>query len=128
MWKRKPKEWHPDDILPGMLARNQLIWDQLKALGVTEETPLRLEFFYDSAGGENDQQLAEHLRSTTDYDVKVGHSESYGVTGWTQPGKGSPEALNAWVAAMVHAGYENGRCTFDGWGAPVPEGVEPPQG
>ena len=44
----------------------------------------------------------------------------YGVTGWTQPTAVGPQMLDEWVEWMVSAGYEHGRCRFDGWGTPLP--------
>ncbi len=94
-----------------MVARNQQLWTALQNAGVTEQTELRLDFYYDSAGNQSDAELAEFLRRETDYDVQVGESGNYGVTGATQP-TGDPEKLDQWVTWMVLAGHENGRCKF----------------
>jgi hypothetical protein len=102
-----------------MVARNGQLSEALQQAGVTEATEPRLDFFYDSAGDEADAQLAHFLRSETDYDVQQ-DSEEYGVTGSTQPITVSRQVLDDWVAWMVLAGHENGRCKFDGWGAAVP--------
>ena len=98
---------------------------QLRALqdaGVTEQTELRLDFFYESAGSTGDAQLADLLRRETDYDVQIqdGGKKGYGVTGTTQPTAVDLTTLNEWVTWMVRAGRENGNCKFDGWGAAVP--------
>ncbi len=88
--------------------------------GVTEETQLELDFFYMSRGSDADEELADYLTGQTDYDVQACASRQYGVTGSTEPTKVSVQVLDEWVAWMVRAGYEHGRCKFDGWGAAVP--------
>ena len=88
--------------------------------GVTEETQLELDFFYMSGGSDADEELDDYLTGRTDYDVQACASRQYGVTGSTQPTKVSVQVLDEWVAWMVRAGYEHGRCKFDGWGAAVP--------
>lgn len=104
-----------------MVARNQQLWTALRDAGVTRETELRLDFFYDSAGRTSDAELAEFLRRETDYDVQLGGGQNYGVTGATQPTTVDAEKLDQWVSWMVLAGHEHGRCKFDGWGAAIPE-------
>jgi len=121
MWKRS-KDWQPEKLIAVMVANNRQLWAQLQDAGVTEQTELRLDFFYESAGSEGDAELAELLRRETDYDVQIGEGgkKGYGVTGTTQPTAVDVEKLNEWVTWMVLAGYENGRCKFDGWGAAIP--------
>jgi hypothetical protein len=120
MFKRRSKDWQPQDLISAMLARNAQLWIALTEAGVTEETELRLDFFYDSAGAAADAELAAFLTSETDYEV-LQTSEQYGVTGSTQPTTVTQQKLDDWVTWMVLAGYEHGRCKFDGWGAPIPK-------
>jgi hypothetical protein len=118
IWKRKqPKEWSPDHVLAHMLAMNVESWAALQANGVTEDTELRLDFFYEAPDAASAQQLAEYLSAETDYDVSP---EDDAVTGTTQPTTITKEMLDQWVAWMVGAGHEHGRCEFDGWGAEIP--------
>jgi len=121
MWRRS-KEWEPEALIASMIARNRLLWAALQDAGVTEQTELRLDFFYESAGSTGDAQLADLLRRETDYDVQIqdGGKKGYGVTGTTQPTAVDLTTLNEWVTWMVRAGRENGNCKFDGWGAAVP--------
>jgi hypothetical protein len=120
MWKRS-KDWQPEVLTAPMIARNQQLWTALQKASMTDQTELRLDFFYDSAGSAADSELGEFLRQETDYDVKAGESTHYGVTGTTQPTLLNPEKLDQWVTWMVLAGYEHGRCKFDGWGAAIPK-------
>jgi hypothetical protein len=111
--------WDPAEVIAGNIVRSREVWKVLAERGVTTDTKLTLDFFYDSAGRDQDEQLAEFLRRETDYDVAL-TSEIYGVTGSTRPTTVSPEILDEWVEWMVLAGYENGGCKFDGWGAEIP--------
>jgi len=113
---RHAKDWHPDDVLPDLLAINEHSWGALQRLGVDEETKLTLHFDYEGDDAAANQQLVDFLSRETDYDVKVA---SNGVTGSTGPRTLSLEALDEWVRWMVLAGYEHGRCKFDGWDSVV---------
>ena len=116
MWKR-PKELQLQDVLARQLAMTSQTWEALKAHGVTEDTELRLDFAYRAPDRDSADVLALFLKDETDYEVQV---EADTVTGSTQGTTISPEILDQWVEWMVLAGYENGRCEFDGWGTAVP--------
>ena len=111
------KEWEPDDVIAHHRAMNTPTWAALQEHGVTEATELRLDFAYDAPDKESAEQLAAFLRAETDYDVIADNGS---VTGSTQLTTLSPTILDEWVEWMVLAGYENGWCKFDGWGAEVP--------
>lgn len=111
------EDWTPEDAIAAKQTRNIHMWEALQKHGVTEASELRLDFFYDAPNPSAAKQLAEFLRKETDYDVEFTEDS---VTGTTQPTTVSPSILDEWVAWMVLAGYEKGRCTFDGWGAEVP--------
>lgn len=96
---------------------NSQTWAALQQHGVTEATELRLDFAYDAPNAGAAEQLADFLRAETDYDMRT---DSRAVTGSTQPTALSSAILDEWVEWMVLAGYENGRCKFDGWGAAFP--------
>lgn len=115
------KEWHPDEVIAREVAQNRQTWEALQRLGVGEGAKLCLEFVYESGGAGGDRELAEYLRSETDYALEI---EDGGVTGSTQPMAVSPEALDDWVAWMVLAGHDHGGCAFDGWTATVSAGHE----
>jgi len=116
MWKRN-KEWSPEEVLSRQLAMNERTWAELQAHGVTEETQLRLDFFYEAPDEESAEALARFLVDETDYEVR--HDDS-SVSGATLDTTISQEILDQWVRWMVLAGHENGHCKFDGWGAAVP--------
>ncbi len=117
MWRRK-RDWQPEEVLAHQQAMNQQTWHALQANGIDEDTELRLDFAYDADDRDSADQLAGFLRAETDYDVRA---DERGVTGSTRPTTISPGILDDWVEWMVVAGYENGRCKFDGWGTAIPE-------
>jgi len=119
-------DWY-EGTLSQQLAMNPKTWEALQEHGVTEDSELRLEFFYVAPGESEAQNLVTCLQDETDYDVearshKKGMLSKRGwiVTGHTQPTKVSLEILNEWVDWMVTAGAEHGGCEFDGWGAEAP--------
>jgi hypothetical protein len=116
IWKRR-KEWSPEDVLQRQLAMNRETWAELQRHGVTEDTQLRLDFAYEAPDRDSADTLASFLQNETDYDVQA---DAVSLAGSTQETTISEEILNEWVRWMVVAGFENGRCKFDGWGAAVP--------
>jgi phosphopantetheine adenylyltransferase len=100
-------------------------WLKLQEVGVTEESELRLDFFYFTPAEEEATALARFLRETTDYDVEAhSHQTDEGLTEWTVDGTTelttvSGSVLDDWVTWMVAAGNKHD-CEFDGWGAAVP--------
>jgi hypothetical protein len=117
MFRRKPRDWKPAELVAAMVGRNAQLWIALTQAGVTEAMELRLDFFYNSAGEASDSELAAFLESETDYEV-LRTSKQYGVTGSTQPTTVTRQKLVEW---MVLAGHEHGHCKFDCWGAPIPQ-------
>jgi hypothetical protein len=116
MWRRR-KQWSPEDVVARQLAMNPKTWAAVQDHGLTEETEIRLDFAYDAPDADAAEQLAAFLRDETDCDVRA---DVRAVTGSTQSTTVSASILDEWVRWMVLAGYENGRCRFDGWGAAVP--------
>ena len=116
-----------DAVLLKQLGMNPTTWQAMADRGVTEETPLRLDFAYLAPGQGEANQLAAFLQSATDYTVQAS-SEKKGalsrrvwfVMGTTNATPLSLDVLNQWVKWMVLAGHENGQCEFDGWGAQLP--------
>lgn len=109
--------------LAQQLAMNQRSWQALQEHGVTEDSELRLDFFYVAPGEREAEELREFLQRETDYDVRVDSSgggftrkKSWTVSGTTQPAQVSLDILDQWVGWMVAAGFERD-CEFDGWGA-----------
>jgi hypothetical protein len=111
-------------VLARQLNMNAETWEALKRHGVTEETELRLDFFYFAPDRGVADELARFLADETDYDIEVAEGEGgdWTVQGSTQSTAVSRDILDQWVKWMVFAGYEHGRCEFDGWGAALPSG------
>ena len=108
------------------LSMNRQTWQALREHGVTEESKLRLEFFYVAPGEHEASELAGFLERETDYDVAASSSgggflkkKTWTVKGTTQETEVSLAILDEWVEWMVAAGETYG-CDFDGWGAEVP--------
>lgn len=109
-----------ENILRKQLAMTHQTWAALQSHGVTEESKLRLDFFYYASSREAADKLCAFLREQTDYDVKIESSGSFLRRRWrlegnTQETAVSPKILEQWVTWMVTAGKE---CSsdFDGWG------------
>jgi hypothetical protein len=120
-------EWY-EGTLTRQLQMNPATWEALQKHGVTEESQLRLDFFFNAPSKPKAEQLAAFLRTEIDYDVVIGQHKKKGLLakpGWTVEGKTQPtsaslEILNDWVTWMVGAGAEHGACQFDGWGTQPP--------
>jgi hypothetical protein len=115
---------HYEGILAKQLAMNRQTWAALQRHGVTAESTLCLDFFYNAASREAAESLCSLLREQTDYELSVKSSGSFlrrkwRVEGRTQETAVSPEILDQWVTWMVNAGKESS-CDFDGWGTSVP--------
>jgi hypothetical protein len=113
---------------------NRHTWDLLIARGVTEETLLTLDFFYNANGEREASALNAFIASETDYDVNIRSTKkgsfsrrSWSVSGSTTPTTVSLDILDQWVRWMLLAGFDHGPCEFDGWGAQIPRspGVVP---
>ncbi|HVM56478.1 MAG TPA: ribonuclease E inhibitor RraB [Gaiellaceae bacterium] len=105
---------------------NRQTWQALQQHGVTEQSKLRLDFFYIASSEQQANALASFLRDETDYDVGVSSSgggllkkKTWAVNGSTQETAISLDILDDWVRWMFAAGEANGGCEFDGWGAAV---------
>jgi hypothetical protein len=119
-----------DAVLRNQLEMNPRTWQAMTDLGVAEETALRLDFAYAAPGQVEANQLAAFLQRETDYAVQASSVKKgplsrrvWFVEGTTNATTLSLDVLNQWVEWMVLAGYENGKCEFDGWGAQLPDGT-----
>jgi hypothetical protein len=102
------------------LSMNRETWRMLQERGVTEETPLRLDFFFYTKTRESAESLRTLIEQKTDYDVAVESARTWFqrtwcVKGTTQPQPVSLDILDQWVQWMIVAGKECS-CDFDGWG------------
>jgi hypothetical protein len=106
-------------MLEHQCAMNKVTRERLQAHGVTNDSELRLDFFYVAPNDTAAKSLKALLEDQTDYDVVAKSSDdSWSVTGRTQPTTISPEILDQWVDWMITAGLEH-QCEFDGWGTEV---------
>jgi Regulator of ribonuclease activity B len=121
MWRRKRNGvWDPSDVLARQLAMNEQTWAGLQEHGLTEESEVRLDFFYNAPTPSAADELAAFLQEQTDYEVSANADSVYSVVGSTQPTTLDLDKLNEWVKWMVAAGAEVGECEFDGCGTKVP--------
>ncbi|MDX6679216.1 MAG: hypothetical protein QOE31_3268 [Solirubrobacteraceae bacterium] len=125
MTEEQEPEWY-EQLHDLQLLSNATLWKQLRDLGVTEETPLRLGFVYLAPGEEEAQRLETFLREQTDYEVQTRRRRKgwveepeWLVGGATQPTALTLETIDAWTEWMVAAGAVEGPCAFDGWTAEV---------
>jgi hypothetical protein len=91
---------------------------QLRKYGVTDETELKLEFFFYTNTEAKAAELAgalkkkgysvEHQPSAHDKSLQV-------VTGWTGKMKMTDAVVIGWTREMCEVGYASD-CEFDGWG------------
>lgn len=115
----------PDENLAKQLAMNVQTWASLQGHGVTEQTNLRLDFFFEAPTAAAAGKIVKLLKEETDYDVSTPRgsgsffSRGFVVSGTTQETKVSLDVLDQWVDWMVAAGRQSG-CSFDGWAAKVP--------
>ena len=91
---------------------------QLRKHDVTDETTLKLEFFFYTDTQEKAEALAAPLR-TFHYEVETGPSAGDDglvlVTGWSLPSKMDERSVVAWTEKMCRLGFKHD-CEFDGWG------------
>ena len=104
---------------------NPETWAALQKRGVTESTPLALDFSYVAETEAAAKELVAYLREETDYAVSTEAATGEDAKGWTVEGTTLPQPLSLdvideWVGWMVEAGEQHGGCVFDGWGALVP--------
>ena len=111
----------PDDFernLRRQLAMTPDTLAQLRALGVTPDSSLKLEFFFYTDTADKAIALATPLAEFR-YAVEQGLSATdknlWIVTGWTTPIRMTDEIVLAWTEQMCRLGFLHD-CDFDGWG------------
>jgi len=90
--------------------------EQLRTHGVTENTELKLEYFFYTNSQEKAKRLADSLHKLN-YTVKYGESIGtlVAITGWTSKMKMSNSNVEEWTKEMCDLGFKYD-CEFDGWG------------
>jgi hypothetical protein len=91
---------------------------QLQNYGVTDETLLKLEFFFYARTKEKADSLETALRNRN-YEVRSGlaakDKKLFIVTGWTTKLPMDTDSVVKWTEDMCRTGFEYD-CDFDGWG------------
>lgn len=95
-----------------------LTMKQLRGYGVTDESNLKLEYFFYTNTKQKAESLANELADRGyegSHDVSAGDSTQFVITGWTVPMFMSDEAVVGWTKEMCDLSYKFD-CEFDGWG------------
>jgi hypothetical protein len=104
--------------LANQVASAPEILKQLRKLGVTDQSLLKLEFFFYTNSPAKASALADVL-GARGYSVRHGasaHDKALQVvTGWTQRMAMSDAGVANWAKEMCEIG-NSGDCEFDGWG------------
>lgn len=92
--------------------------DHLRNFGVSDDTELKIEFFFYSRTEGNANELASELRNLN-YEVYTGKSAGnenlFLVNGWTTKIRMDDKTVQHWTEQMGELGYKYDS-EFDGWG------------
>ena len=91
---------------------------QLRKYGVTDETELKLEFFFYTNTEAKASELAEVLKKkgySVEQKPAARDKALQVITGWTGKMKMTDGIVIAWTREMCELGYASD-CLFDGWG------------
>lgn len=104
--------------LQGQLAMTPQTMAQLRTLGVSTESRLKLEFFFYTDSVDKAAALTAAL-SALAYEVEHGVSASDKklrvITGWSTALQMNDDVVLAWTEPMSRLGFAHD-CEFDGWG------------
>ena len=91
---------------------------QLRKYSVTDESQLKLEYFFYTNTKEKAAALSQALTAlgyTGGFDRSASDKKQFVVTGWTSRMKMDDQTVLDWTGRMCDAGHEHD-CEFDGWG------------
>lgn len=91
---------------------------QLRNYGVTDESHLKLEYFFYTNTKEKAAALTQKLADlgyTGSYKHSASNKKQFVITGWTSPIKMDDNTVLDWTSHMCDIGHEHD-CGFDGWG------------
>lgn len=122
LFSRGPKRYISEDAFQkkraSQVAMTPETMTQLRKYGVTDESALKLEYFFYTNAATKAAQLADALE-------KKGYSVEHGpsahdkrvqvVTGWTKEMPMTDAVVVAWTREMCELGFAHD-CEFDGWG------------
>ena len=100
------------------LAMTPQTLSQLRDRGVTEETLLKLEYFFYTNDTNKASALARELEESGydgGYDTSASNKKEFVITGWTKKMKMDEHTVVEWVFSMCEIGKRHD-CEFDGWG------------
>ena len=90
----------------------------LKNFGVSDDTELKVEFFFYSRDQIHADALVNKLKELN-YEVyscrSAGNEDLFLITGWTTKMKMDDKTVQDWTEEMCEVGYRFD-CQFDGWG------------
>jgi hypothetical protein len=92
--------------------------EQLRAYGVTDETQLKLEYFFYTNSKEKASKLFEKLQGlgySGKYCASAKNEEIFVITGWTARMSMDNDTVVEWTVMMCDIGKDMD-CEFDGWG------------
>ena len=102
------------ELLETQKKMTPLTLEKLREYGVTEQSQLKLEFFFYTNSKEKAQNLAKELGSKG-YQLEISYGDkSYLVTGWTNKMLMEEQQVMGWDEEMVWLGYKHD-AVFDGW-------------
>jgi hypothetical protein len=100
------------------LAMTPQTMAQLRKFGVTNESQLKLEYFFYTNTQEKAAALAQKLADlgyTGKFDHSASNKKQFVINGWTERMPMDDQTVINWTAQMCDAGHEHD-CEFDGWG------------
>lgn len=104
--------------LANMLKVTPQTLAQLREHNISDESTLKLEYFFYSNNEDNAIKLVNRLKSegySVEFGPSAGDRKLLVVTGWTIPMKMDEANILKWTEDMCNIGYEFD-CDFDGWG------------
>jgi len=91
---------------------------QLRKYGLTEDSQLKLEYFFYTNTKEKAAALAQELASmgyAGTSDRSASDKKQFVVTGWTSRMRMDDQTALDWAGRMCEVGHKHD-CEFDGWG------------
>lgn len=116
--KRYIGESTHEDNMEGQLQRAPQMLEALYKTGVTDETELKLEYFFYTNAEDKAERLIESLKNigyTPEQRLAPDSETTRTITGWSHPVVMSKEKVSQWISDMCIIGFKED-CQFDGWG------------
>jgi regulator of RNase E activity RraB len=91
---------------------------ELRQIGVTKQTQLRLEYFFYTNDKQKASKLSEELLQMGYSGVhrpSASDAKTFVITGWTTKMTMDESTVVSWTKQMCELGFKHD-CDFDGWG------------